>query len=367
MLGYKRLLIQFILILFICFVHTFRSYAAEKDSEYESADSTFKNEQFNPGTFMFSHVEDSHEWEIIEWHGHQIRIPLPVILYSKYKGINIFMSSKFENESAEYNGFKLIAEGENKGGIIEIMPDGSIYKPLDLSITKNIFSLFLGTILLLWLFISIGNAYKRNPNKPPKGMQSLLEPVIIFVREDIAKPSIGETQYERFMPYLLTLFFFIWLNNILGLVPFFPGGANLTGNIAVTGVMALFTFVITTVNGSKTYWKHIVNPPDVPIWMKLPIPIIPFIEATGIFTKPFVLMIRLFANITAGHFVAAGFISLIYIFAHMNVILGYGMSVFSVAFDVFLIFMELLVGFIQAYVFTFLSALYFGMAMEKAH
>lgn len=367
MQGYRRFLIQFILLLAFCFVHALATFAGEKDSHYESADSTFKNEKFNPGTFMFGHVEDSHEWEIITWHGHHIRIALPVILYSKHKGFTVFMSNKFENEASEYDGFKLATEGKNKGDIVEILPDGTIYKPLDLSITKNIFSLFFSTILLLWLFISIGNAYKRNPNKAPKGMQSLIEPVIIFIREDIAKPSIGENKYERFMPYLLTLFFFIWLNNILGLIPFFPGGANLTGNIAVTGVMALFTFVITTLNGSKTYWKHIVNPPDVPIWMKLPIPIIPFIEATGVFTKPFVLMIRLFANITAGHFVGLGFISLIYIFAHMNVILGYGMSVFSVAFDIFLIFMELLVGFIQAYVFTFLSALYFGMAMEKSH
>ncbi len=367
MQGYRRFLTLFFLILVFCFFHAFSSYATEVTSQQEKTDSSDKQEKFEPGKFMFSHVEDAHDWQIIDWHGHPVRIALPVILYSKYKGVDIFMSGKFENKDSEYDGFKLINEGENKGHIVEILPDGSIYKPLDLSITKNIFSLFLSIILLFWLFISIGNAYKRNPNKPPKGMQSLLEPVIIFIRDDVAKPSIGEKKYEKFMPFLLTIFFFIWINNILGLVPFFPGGANLTGNIAVTGVLAAFTFVITTINGTKTYWKDIVNPPGVPLWLKLPIPIIPFIEATGIFTKPFVLMVRLFANITAGHFVGLGFVSLIYIFAHMNPILGYGVSVFSVIFVVFMIFLELLVGFIQAYVFTFLSALYFGMAIEEHH
>jgi F-type H+-transporting ATPase subunit a len=199
-------------------------------------------------------------------------------------------------------------------------------------------------------------------------MQSLLEPVILFIRDDVAKSSIGEKKYEKYMPFLLTIFFFILLNNILGLVPIFPGGANVTGNIAVTMVMAVFTFILTTVNGNRHYWVDIVNTPGVPWWLKLPVPLMPIIEIIGIITKPVVLMIRLFANITAGHIIALGFVSLIFIFGAMNVALGYGVSVVSVAFMIFMNLLELLVAFIQAYVFTLLSALYFGLAtIEPEH
>ncbi len=182
------------------------------------------------------------------------------------------------------------------------------------------------------------------------------------------KPSIGEKKYNRFMPYLLTVFFFIWLNNMMGLIPFFPGGANLTGNIAVTLVLALFTFSITTINGNKTYWKHIFNTPGVPVWLKVPpLPIMPIVETIGIFTKPFVLMVRLFANITAAHIIALGFLSLIFLFGEMGKVQGFSISVVSVGFIIFMTFLELLVAFIQAYVFTFLSAIYFGMAVEEHH
>lgn len=199
-------------------------------------------------------------------------------------------------------------------------------------------------------------------------MQSLLEPLILFIRDDIAKSSIGEKKYEKYMPYLLTIFFFIFLNNILGLIPIFPGGANVTGNIAVTMVMAVFTFILTTVSGNKHYWIDIVNTPGVPWWLKLPIPLMPVVEIIGVITKPFVLMVRLFANMAAGHIITLGFISLIFIFGAMNVALGYGVSVGAVAFMIFMNLLELLVAFIQAYVFTLLSALYFGLAtIEPEH
>jgi F-type H+-transporting ATPase subunit a len=190
--------------------------------------------------------------------------------------------------------------------------------------------------------------------------------VIIFIRDDVAMSSIGKN-YERYMPFLLTLFFFILFNNLLGLVPIFPGGANVTGNLAVTGVMAFFTLLITTFSGNRAYWQHIFNTPGVPWWLKIPIPLIPIIELMGAFTKPFVLMVRLFANITAGHIIILGFISLIFIFGNMNTYLGYGVSIVSVLFSVFLSLLEILVAFIQAYVFTLLSALYFGMATEEHH
>ncbi len=247
------------------------------------------------------------------------------------------------------------------------MSNGEMVRPIDISITKNILSLFIGVTIMLLLFISIARRYKNNPNKAPKGVQAFVEPLILFVRDDIAKPAIGDHKYEKYMPFLLTVFFFIWINNMLGLIPIFPGGANLTGNISITLVLAVLTFIITTVSGTKDYWMHIINMPGVPWWLKFPVPLMPFIEIMGVFLKPFVLMIRLFANITAGHLIILGFISLIFIFGAMNPFGGYGISIMSMAFSIFMMFIELLVAFIQAYVFTLLSAMYFGMALEKAH
>jgi len=245
--------------------------------------------------------------------------------------------------------------------------DESAKPPLDFSITKNVVSLFFSVILICWMFISVARRFKNHQNEAPKGLQSWLEPLILFVRDDIARPSIGEKRYERYMPYLLTVFFFIFINNLLGLIPFFPGGANLTGNISVTMVLALFTFIITTVSANKHYWKEIYNAPGVPWWLKFGLPIMPIVEIIGVVVKPFVLMVRLFANITAGHIIALGFISLIFIFGQISTGAGYGFSVLSVLFYVFMGLLELLVAFIQAYVFTLLSALYFGMAMAEHH
>jgi F-type H+-transporting ATPase subunit a len=192
-----------------------------------------------------------------------------------------------------------------------------------------------------------------------------LEPLILFIRDDVARNSIGEKHYERFTPFLLSVFFFILFNNLLGLIPVFPAGANVTGNITVTMALALFTFIVTQLSGNKHYWTEIFNPPPVPWWLKYPVPLIPIIEFVGVLTKPFILMIRLFANISAGHIVVLGFFTLIFIFGNMNTYAGYGVSVFSVLFSVFLSFLELLVAFIQAYVFTILSAIYFGMAVSE--
>ncbi len=325
------------------------------------------HEKFNPGKFMFDHIGDAHEWHIMDVKDKTISIPLPIILVSKETGLHIFMSARFHHGRETYQNFRIGQDEENEGKIIETLSDGSEVFPLDLSITKNITSLFVSIIILLWIFLSIAKSYQKRPNQAPKGLQSWLEPVILFVRDDIARPSIGDKKYEKFMPYLLTVFFFIWINNMLGLIPFFPGGANLTGNIAVTMVLALVTFVITTINGNKVYWQHIFNMPGVPWWLKIPVPLMPFVEFIGVFTKPFVLMVRLFANITAGHIIGLGFLSLIFLFGEMKWYFGAGISVVSVAFIIFMSFLELLVAFIQAYVFTFLSAVYFGMATEEHH
>jgi F-type H+-transporting ATPase subunit a len=319
-------------------------------------------EAFNPGDFIFDHIGDGHEWHILTIGHKHISIPLPVILVSRNTGLQVFMSGKFKHGHAVYKGFRLETTGENKGKIIA--EDGSM--PIDLSITKNIASMFFSIALIFWIFLSIGRAYRKNPLQPPSGLQSFVEPVITFLRDDVAKPSIGP-KYERYMPFLLTVFFFIWINNMLGLIPIPPGGANFTGNIAVTMVLALFTFVITNVSGNKSYWKHVFNTPGVPVWLKLPIPLLPLVETIGVLTKPFVLMVRLFANITAGHIIALGFISLIYIFSEMSTGLAYGVSIVSILFNIFMMFLELLVAFIQAFVFTFLSAIYFGLAIEEHH
>jgi len=237
---------------------------------------------------------------------------------------------------------------------------------LDFSITKTTFAVFITVFMMLFIFLSIAKSYKRNPNQAPKGMQSFMEPIILFIRDDVAKPSIGKN-YEKYMPFLLTVFFFILISNLMGLIPFFPGGSNIAGNIAVTMVLALLTFIITTASTNKAYWVHIVNMPGVPWWLKFPLPIMPLVELMGVFTKPFVLMVRLFANILAGHIVVLGFVSLIFIFGAQSVAAGYGVSVVSVLFSVFLDLLEILVAFIQAYVFTLLSALYFGMAKVSDH
>jgi F-type H+-transporting ATPase subunit a len=198
-------------------------------------------------------------------------------------------------------------------------------------------------------------------------MQNLLEPVILFIRDQIAKPAIGDKKYEKFMPFLLTLFFFILIENLIGLIPFPPFGANVTGNIAVTMVLALFTFAVTTINGNKHYWKEIYNP-DVPWWLKFPIPLMPIVELSGLITKPFVLMVRLFANMLAGHMIVTVFISLIFIFGGLyGVGTGLATSPVSIVFSVFILLLDILVSFIQAYVFTLLSAIYFGMATSEHH
>jgi len=334
------------------------------DSIFASSDHKKKEEGFNPGNMIMEHVVDNHEWPILSTGGFELTLPLPVILYYN-GGFYTFCSSKFHNEQRSYKGFMLPEEGPDKGKVIRIGEKPGDPKVYDFSITKTVLAIMISAGLMLLIFITVARAYARRKNQAPQGMQSLLEPLILFVRDDIAKSSIGEMKYEKYMPFLLTVFFFIFLNNLLGLIPIFPGGANVTGNIAVTLVMAVFTFILTSFSGNKHYWVDIVNTPGVPWWLKLPVPLMPIVEVIGIITKPFVLMVRLFANITAGHIIALGFISLIFIFGAMHAALGYGVSIVSVAFMIFMNLLELLVAFIQAYVFTLLSALYFGLATAE--
>lgn len=280
----------------------------------------------------------------------------------------MFLSSRFHHGAESWKNFRIAGEGEYKGKIVEMNEQGKVMGlPVDLSMTKVVCGILLSVVILIWLFVGIARAAIRNKGKAPSGLQNLFEPVILFVRDEVAVPAIGAAKAERYLPFLLTLFFFILINNIIGLIPVFPFGANVTGNIAVTLVLALFTFLVTSFSGNRHYWKEIYNP-DVPMWLKFPIPLMPIVELTGLFTKPFVLMVRLFANMMAGHMIITVFVSLIFIFADiMGPAIGAGVSVISVIFSVFMTLLDVLVSFIQAYVFTLLSALYFGMATEEHH
>jgi F-type H+-transporting ATPase subunit a len=327
-------------------------------------------EKFNPGEMIMEHVVDNHEWHIATIGRLDICVPLPVLLVCEGK-FHAFWSFRFHTESRSFEGFTIAREGPDKGKIITLKEAMTGIKGpavFDFSFTKTVLAIFFSCFLLVFIFISVANRYKAGPNQAPTGMQNLLEPVILFVRDDIAKSSIGEKKYEKYVPYLMTIFFFILLNNLLGIIPIFPGGANVTGNIAVTGVMAACTLIITSFSGNKHYWVDIVNTPGVPWWLKLPVPLMPIVEIIGIITKPFVLMVRLFANMTAGHIIILGFISIIFIFGEMSSALGIGVGIPTLAFMVFMDLLELLVAFIQAYVFTLLSALYFGLAtVEPEH
>ncbi len=341
-----------------------------------------ETEKFEPGSFIIDHVLDDYGWHLFAYKGKHVSIPLPIILLDNRKPV-VFMSNKFHHGHDAYKGYALgftentkkkivKLDGEFAGYTGHITPDmaNSIDQEsslINISITKNVCALFLSIILMAWLFIHIANQYKKNPCKAPKGLQSIFEVLIIYVRDDIVKPSIGEKKYKKYLPYLLTLFFFIFLNNVLGLIPIFPAGANLTGNIAVTATLALITFFVTQFSSNKNYWKHIFNTPGVPWWLKFPLPIMPIVEFVGVLTKPLVLMIRLFANITGGHIIVLGFVCLIFIFGEMKPAIGYGVSVVSIFFYIFMGLLELVVAFVQAFVFTLLSSLYIGMACEEHH
>lgn len=341
--------------------------ASDQDKPHEK---TAHEEPFNAGTMILDHIVNHYSWHIMTLNGHHVTIDLPVIL--RHNGEwDIFMSSRFNHGHSSYKGYKIADAGEYEGKVVHVTrKNGKAHyeRPLDLSITKNVAALIASAIIILLIFLNLSKRYQKRTYEAPKGFQSLLEPIILFIRDEVAKPAIGDKKHSKFMPYLLTLFFFIFINNLLGLIPIPPGGANLTGNLAVTGVMALFTLVITLISANKHYWKHIFNAPGIPWWLKIPVPIIPVIEIVGIFTKPFVLMVRLFANIAAGHIVLLSFVSIIFIFSNsIDPVAGFAISPVSILFGIFISLLELLVAFIQAYVFVLLSALYFGMALEEEH
>lgn len=355
--------IKSLLLVFFFLTLTFSVFAEEENMTHEAG----TEKKFDAGELIMGHIADEHGWHIA---GH-LSIPLPIIIYSSERGLDVFSSSKFEHGHKTYKGYKLegntvvaVNEMEETDAHAATVNEELTANLWDISITKNVASIFVTFALMLWMFLSAAKAYQRNPGSAPKGMQSALEPLILFVRDDIAKSAIGDKKFVKYLPFLLTVFFFIFISNLLGLIPFFPGGANVTGNISVALTLAAIIFVITTLSAKKNYWHHIFAMPGVPVGVLV---LLTPIEIFGMFLKPFVLMIRLFANILAGHIIALSFFSLIFIFAEMNEILGYGVSLMSVAFTVFMGALELLVAFLQAYVFTLLSAMYFGAAVEEHH
>ena len=346
-------------------------------SSYAQSDDS-KKEDFNAAEFILHHVKDAHDWHIYGEGEEAIHLHLPIILLDE--GLVTFSSGEFntvkegcylvDTLKEKYDTAKYVVTADEKYGLfhekIYHTENGSLSfdaaghvvqsKPLDFSITRNVASMFLSALLLILIFGSSAKSYKkRGVESAPKKLQSWMEPLILFVRDEIAIPNIGEKKYKKFMPYLLTAFFFIWINNLLGLVPIFPGASNLTGNIAFTLVMAVLTFLVTTFSGNKNYWSHIFAPP-VP---KALYPIMVPVEIIGILTKPFALMIRLFANITAGHIVVLAFICIIFINKSA------GWAGLSVPMALFIGVLELLVAFLQAFIFTMLSALFIGSAVEE--
>ena len=306
-------------------------------------------EEFDMTQFIFGHIADAYEWHITTIGEKEIAVPLPCIVIDD--GLHVFSAHHMADHGYELN---------EDGKLVNALTGE---RPIDISITKNVVGLMVAAILLVVLILSCANWYKKHDilKEKPTGLAALLEPVIVMIEQDVIKDAVGP-EYKRFSPYLLTAFFFILINNLLGIIPFFPFGANVTGNIAVTCVLALFTFFMVNLFGSKHYWKEVLWP-DVPIFLKA-IPIMPLIEILGLFTKPFSLMIRLFANILAGHIMILSVVALIFLTAAMGPVLSGSMTFVAALFGVFLDCLELLVAFIQAYVFTMLSSVFIGLAHQ---
>jgi F-type H+-transporting ATPase subunit a len=355
---FKR--VTFTLLFLSIFSFSFAKDVKDKDSDKE----------FDAKEMIMHHVKDAYGMHLFDYADKAYSIPLPIILYTD-KGLTTFMSSEFHHD---YNGEVVVVkdgqrfvnvhekiyqlnEGETALTYDAEHHPTNAERPWDFSITRNVFMMWVSVVVLLLIFLTAARRYKKTGDNVPKGIASFVEPLIVFVRDEIAKPMIGEHKYKRFMPYLLTVFFFIWINNIFGLIPFL-NGANLSGNIAFTFALAFCTFLITTFSGNKNYWKHIFWMPGVPVAMKI---FLMPIEIVGMFVKPVSLMIRLFANITAGHIIILALMSLIFIFETIAV------APVSIAFSLFIGIIEIVVTAIQAYIFTVLSALYFGMAVEEAH
>lgn len=367
-------------------LHSFSNFSFAQDSHHQpTAETVVPGEHSTSGDetepkkvdikeTIFGHVKDAHDWHLFELGETHVTIPLPVIIYNPARGTSAFSSSAFHHGHEAHDGYRLVTEHyrTEKGLDVAKFPNGDIIavdandnptgeKIYDLSITKNIASMIIAAVLLIVLMLNVAKAYKvRGSKKAPKGFQSLMEPVIIFMRDEVVKPNIPGKSAAKYTPFILTIFFFILINNLLGLL---PGSANVTGNLAVTAALAIISFVAILISTNKHFWGHIFNPP-VPFGVKI---ILVPVELIGIFTKPVSLMIRLFANILAGHIIILSIICLVFIFGSLNKVAGYSFLPVTVLFNIVMMMLELLVAFIQAFIFANLTAVFIGQAMEGAH
>jgi len=337
---------------------------AQEEVVPEDAEQAVEAPALDMQEYLFGHIGDAYEWHITTVNGKPVSIPLPVIVHSKATGWHCFSSRHLEGGES-YECFRMAGKGEkHEGKIVEEVGDGEVVRPLDISITKNVLGLMINSLILVLLVLGAARWYRRHDarEEAPRGFTGIMEMMVCMVEDDIIKDCIGP-DYKRYSPYLLTVFFFIFINNLMGIVPFFPGGANVTGNIAITLVLALCTFFAVNLFGNKHYWKEILWP-DVPMFLKA-FPLMPVIEIIGMFTKPFSLMVRLFANILAGHCMILGVVAVVFLTAKMGVAMNAGLSVVAVVIGVFMDVLELLVAFLQAYVFTMLSSVFIGLSRQK--
>jgi F-type H+-transporting ATPase subunit a len=364
----------------IC-VSFFNPVLAQPGDQQKTEKAGTKKEAFNAKEIIFGHVLNAHEFHFLDIKkadgtNHPVSIPLPVILYSPQRGLDVFMSSKFHHGEHSYKNYIILTDERIKElqldpkkysaqQIVAVNNNGEIdssVKVYDLSLTRNVVQMLLALVIFVWIIIKIAKRYANGDgvNTAPNGAQGLFEPVITFIRDEVAKPNLGH-HYEKYLPFLLTIFFFILINNIFGLV---PGTANVTGNIAFTIVFGLISFAVILASSNKHYWSHIFNPPGMPLWVKF---ILVPVEFVSVFVKPLALIIRLFANMVAGHIIIICLISLIFIFAGMNKYVGIFSSPVAVAFTIFIYFIEILVAFLQAYIFVMLTAVFIGQAREGEH
>jgi len=341
--------------LLMMLLHLPLSVAAQESSD--------THEELDVKALILDHLADSYEWHIVRVGARDITIPLPVILYSRSSGWHFFLSDRL-NHGSSFSGFRIASDSSYKGKIVETDASGAVTRPLDLSMTRNAASLLISSFLLILIVMGVARSMKRNPMEGKRGFVGMMEIFILMLCDELIKPAVGK-DHQRYTPFLLTIFFSIFFNNLLGLIPFFPGGANATGNIAVTFILALTTFLVVNLTGTRAYYREIFWP-DVPVWLKMPLPLMPIIEFISLFTKPFALMIRLFANIMAGHAIVLGLTSIIFITVSLGSTINASMTVVSMIFTIFIDFVELLVAFIQAYVFTLLSAVFIGLARVDA-
>lgn len=338
---------------------------ADAQAQQELVEAEEHGSKINPKELIFDHLGDGYGWEVP--FNHHKRIPLPVIVYGT-DGFHIFSSAKLAEGKVYRDGnaeFKIAgADSKHKGKVVEIV-DGKELKPWDISITKNVCALFITVILVLWAVLGVAHWHRKMGTKAPRRLTGFWEMLIMFIYDGVIKPTLGDKAH-KFAPYLLTVFFFILIMNLMGLIVVFPGGANLTGNIAVTLVLSILTFLITNIFATKHYWKEIFWP-EVPTWLKAPLPIMPVIEIFGMFTKPAALTVRLFANMMGGHMIVLVLTLLIFIFAAMGPVVLGTTTVISMIFSVFMLLIDVLVSFIQAYVFTMLSTIFIALGQDKGH